>query len=249
MDRERLRKKVVLNLLTSPWTLFPVVAGLTTVALAWAAGMATGWPGILGIGSVLFGLGTLASRWVLKGDDITRKEFEELQNEQDLEHTKRLDRLDVELQGDDDPRTEEALRTLRAFHEDFQSSQEWMPNVGVKVSFEIANSVEKLLKESIVSLRRSFELWEAAQNMKTRKGRESLLESRREILKEIDENIKQLARTLDELRTMEVKVRDEDRLSRIRSELRESLDVASRVDERLHTLEQELAHEDRVRGE
>ena len=140
------------------------------------------------------------------------------------------------------------LRTLIS-HEDFQSSQEWMPNVGVKVSFEIANSVEKLLEESIVSLRRSFELWEAAQNMKTRKGRESLLESRREILKEIDENIKQLARTLDELRTMEVKVRDEDRLSRIRSELRESLDVASRVDQRLHDLEQELAHEDRVRGD
>ena len=85
--------------------------------------------------------------------------------------------------------------------------------------------------------------------MKTRKGRESLLESRHEILKEIDENIKQLARTLDELRTMEVKVRDEDRLSRIRSELRESLDVANRVDERLHSLEQELAHEDRVRRE
>ena len=99
MDRERLRKKVVLSLLTSPWTLFPVVVGLTTVAISWAAGLATGWPGLLGIGSVLFGLGTLASRWVLKGDDITRKAFEQLQGEQDLEHTKSLDRLDIQLQG------------------------------------------------------------------------------------------------------------------------------------------------------
>lgn len=249
MDREKYRNKVLLDLLTSPWTLLPTVAGLTSMAVAWGADMLTGWPGMAGIGAVLFGLGTLASRWILKGDDITRKAFEELQGEQDRAHRKSLDDLDAQLQGDDDPRTEDALRTLRAFQQDFQNNQEWMRNIGAKASFEIANSVEKLFDESIVFLKRSFELWEAAQGMKTRKGRESLLDSRREILLEIEENIKQLARTLDELRTMEVKVRDDDRLSRIRSELRESLDVASRVDERLHSLEQELAHESRVRGD
>ncbi len=106
--------------------------------------------------------------------------------------------------------------------------------------------MEKLFKESIISLERTLELSKAAQKMRTRKGRDSLLDSREQILEEIDKNIRQLAQTLDGLRTLDVKAGTDEHLARIRSELEESLDVAYRVDERLQTLEEELEHGPRL---
>ena len=240
MDRVTYRNRVLVDLLASPWSLIPGVGGISLLTLQWALSLGGEWLTFAGVASLLTAVGTVVTRWFLSGDEITREAFESLQGDLAKEQEQELDRLEARLRNDYDPRTEESLRLLRALYADFGDDAEWIPQIGAKAALEISTSVEKLFRESIASLERTLEIWDAAQKMRTRKGRNSLIDSREEILVEIDKNVAQLAKTLDGLRALRLKKGQEAKLGRIRQELKESLEVAYRVDDRLQNLEAEL---------
>ena len=240
MDRDRFRQKVLANLLTHPGTLWPVVAGLSALMVAWGVDAGGGWLTMGGLGAVVAGLGTLATRWLLGSDDISERVFEQLQGEVDRDRQRRLDVLDGRLQADDDPRTEGLLRRLRAIDRDFATGRESLERLGAKTALDVTRRTDLLFQESVRSLERTLELWRGARQMRTREGRASLLEAREKIIQEIEENFQHLASTLDRLRTLELKTSDDERLAKLRGELQESLDVAYRVEERLQSLEDEL---------
>jgi hypothetical protein len=240
MDRARLRQKVLLDLLSAPWTLLPAVGGLSLLLLAGAGSRGAEYLILGGIGGLLAGVGSLLTRWILRGDAITKKAFEALQAEGFRKEEDALNELGRRLQRDDDPRTEEHLRELRALYTRFRSNAGWSTQLGQRSALAIAGQVESLFKGCLQSLERSLEFWDTAQKMATREARATVLDARERLLGEIRMSIQQLARTIDEVQALAVKRKEEQDLARIRRELDESLVVARRVEERMQALDAEL---------
>lgn len=238
MDKERLRNKVMGKLLASPWTVVPAAMGITGLAAGWAGDSAT--LAFAGFAACLASVGALATRWMFKVDDLSREAAEEMEAEERRQHEESLNALDRRLQRDKDPSTEQRLRKLRYVYRRFQEASDWRTQVDRRSAFEIANKVEKLFKACIMALERSVVLWETAQRMTTRRGRDNVLASREKVLEDVDASVIQLARTIDGVLSLAVESSGESDLANLRSELNESLDVARRVEERMHSLETEL---------
>jgi hypothetical protein len=241
MDRSRLRKKVLLDLVSWPWALFPGVGGLTLMLLAGAANQAAPYVAFAGLASLLAGIGSLATRWIYRAEDVTKKAFEELQAEALKKEERDLDALDRRLrQEDDDPRTERHLAQLRRLYTGFRNDSTWATRMKQGAAVEIAQKVESLFRGCVHSLERSLELWQTAHKMATKDARAKVLEVREHLLEEIEQSIQQLARTIDEVQALAVKAKEQQDLAQIRQELNESLAVARRVEERMQALEAEL---------
>ncbi len=208
--------------------------------MAWAVGQGTALLSFLGLGGLLAGLGVLATRWILRRDEIHQAAFKELQEEAFRRQAEDLDDLDRRLQQDDDPRTETTLRELREIYGEFKSDASWAEGLKTRVSFEIVSRVERLFEECVKSLGRSLELWEAAQKMRTPELKKDLLESRSALLGEISRSLEQMRKTVDSVRALRLDKTDASSHARIREELDASLEVARRVEERMRSLEHEL---------
>ncbi len=240
MDRSRFRKKVLLDLLSSPWTVLPTALLWSLFLAAWAVGQGAVLLSFLGLGGLLAGLGAMATRWILRGDEISRDAFKELQAEAFRKQAEALDDLDRRLQRDDDPRTETTLRELREIYEEFKKDASWAEGLKTRVSFEIASKVERLFEECVNSLRRSLELWEVAEKMRTETLRKEMLESRSSLLGEISRSLEQMQKTVDSVHALRLEKSDTTRHAQIREELDASLEVARRVEERMRSLEHDL---------
>lgn len=240
MDRSGLRKKVLLDLLTSPWTLVPAAVGLSSFIVGWALSQGLALFPLLGFGGLLAGVGSFFTQWILRGDDVTRKAYKELEQEAVAEREAELDDLDRRLQRDKDPRTEQTLRELRDVYSGFKGDRTWSEQLDAKAAFEIASRVERLFRECVHSLGRSYELWETAEKMRTEGFREKVLNEREQLLDEISQSLSQLAGTIDNVRALALKKGETEKLNRIRHELDESLEVAKRVEERMRGLEADL---------
>ncbi len=241
MDGSRFRKKVLLDLVTHALVLVPGVFGLSCLVLSWALARGVGMLSFLGVAGLLASVGALASRWILKSDDIIKKTFEDLQAEALREQDKALDELDRKLRKDRDSRTQASLRELREIYEEFKHQGAWASNLGAKQAFDLANKVEELFRGSIRALERSLELWEASRRMRTKESKQRVLRRRDEIVEDVQESVHQLAHTIDGVQTLALGgQRTSEDLSRVRAELDESLAVARRVEERMQSIDLEL---------
>lgn len=240
MDPSKLRKRVLLNLATSPWVLLPTVAGLSLLLLTGVLPQGMEYLVLGGVGGVLTGIGALATRWVYGSDELTRQALEELRAEALAEEEKAIDALAQRLLTDDDPRTEVHLQKLRSLYRDFRADTAWTTRVSPFVAVEIAQNVDSLYKGCVRSLERSLEFWQTAKKMTTSEARKKILDARERILDDIAGSIDQLARTLDEVRTLGVKVDAGEDLAHLREELGASLTVARRVEERMQELDAEI---------
>ena len=240
MDKARFRKKVLTDLFSSPWTVLPSVLGMTGVITAVAQGQGSGNLGFLGICGILAGLGSLATRWIYRLDEIGEKAARDLQNEEWQKRDRELDRLDRRLRRDGDPRTEKGLRELRAIYREFRRDSKWSRGINKAAAVEIGSKVERLFHGCLESLEIAQELWESAARMRTREHKGSLLKRREALVIEVGQSVEQLAKTVDGVMTLALDVGDSDQLARIRQELDESLEVAQRVEERMDSLGAEL---------
>ncbi len=241
MDRSSFRKKVILDLVSSPWTMVPVAGGLSLLMSSWAMGGGADWLAFLGVSGLLAGVGALFTRWIFRSDKIARDAFEALQAEAQKEQERTLDDLDKRLRQDKDPRPEACLEDLRSMYDAFRKNNNLDRRLGHQSAIEITNKVEKLFRSCILSLERSHELWKTSREMKTSKARDALCEERERTVEEILASTKQMAKSLDEIQAMlVVQKHDERQLAQIRQELDESLEVARRVEQRMQSLEDEL---------
>jgi methyl-accepting chemotaxis protein len=240
MDRTKLRRKVILDLLSTPWTVVPTVAGASSLMVAWAAEVGGGWLTFAGIAGLLAGVGSLATQFIFNVEEATRRASEALAAEAQQEHEDKLDALDARLKKDKDHRDERSLQELRELYRRFRQDAAWASNLAQRSALEIGNKVEKLFQGCIISLERSLALAEAARKMNTSAGRQRLLDSREKLLDEVRQSIDQLAKTLDGVKSLAVDQHANDHLAQIRRELDESLEVARRVEQRMQSLEEEL---------
>ena len=240
MDPSSFRKKVILNLLGSPWTVVPAAGGLTLLLASWAVGSGVALLQVLGVTALLTSIGSLCTRWIFQSDRITREVFEAMQAEAERKAEQELDNLDHRLRQDRDPRPEACLAELRDLYDAFKKNTELPKNIGHEAALEITNKVEKLFKSCILSLERTHELWLTAREMKSRQARDSLCEDRERIVQEIQASTQQLARTLDVVHTLAANQGQDGQLAQIRQELNQSLEVARRVEQRMQSMEAEL---------
>ncbi len=240
MDTSRFRRKVLQSLFVSPWSLIPVVLGLSLLIISWGFGSTMDLTAFVGICGLLGGVGAVATRWILSLDDISKRALKEIQDEAAFEREAALDELDRQLRQDEDERTEESLRALRELYGAFRKDTGWADGLGSKVAFEMATKVERLFQGCLDSLRRSLDLWRRAENMRTTKARDTILGNREKLIVEVEKSIEQLERTVDGVQALAVNRDGSEDLARIRRELDESLEVAKRVEERIRSMETEV---------
>ena len=226
-DTPALRRRVVRDLLTSPLTVLPAVAGVGLVgaaAVLFSPLLAFG-----GVAALAAGAGATATRWLLGAEAMTERAWDAHHAEQRKARERELDQLDSQLKRDRDVRTEQHLRRLRELH-GLLVEQEGVPP-------EVRSRAEELVGHSVRALGRTLELLQRAKRLRTVEAHRRLLADREAVIGEVADNVRALGKALDEVRALR---RDEGSvggMADVRAELGRSLDVARRVDARLREME------------
>jgi len=241
LNQAKYRKNVLVRLLSSPWTLWPFVAGVTALLGLWTFSIRSGIAVFAAIAAILGGLGIFGTRLLLGSESLGREAIQELQEEARAARDKRLDELDGKLASDGDPRTEASLRDLRALAKAFHDGQAWSASLNARSTFDILAGVEQLFNRCVISLEKTLELWYAARDMATLEARDPILEQRERIIEDVGKSIGQLGKILAGIQTLgtEGGVENSD-LARIRQELDQSLEVARSVEKRIQSLDREI---------
>ena len=239
-DETKLRRRVLLKLLSSPVTMLPFLGGVTVTAASWALNVRPAAGLFVGLAGVLAATGTFFTRLLLAGEDTAKETIKEIQEEDSLSREAALDALDERLAMDGDRRTESALRDLRTFVRKFREERLVSAHLNSRTAFDVVQRVEDLFDRCVASLEESLDLLETARQMNTREARRPILDQRERIIREVGESVVHLGRILVQIQEIRTADSPAAGLNRIREELDRSLDVARRVDERMQALEREL---------
>lgn len=233
---DELKKKVLLDLFASPWTIVPLVGGLSAWMLSWAVDGNTAL-NLIGLGGIMTGLGIQASRLIFGIEQLTEKAYSYLTEKQKRERNERLDQLSVKLNKDGDPRSEECLKRLRRL---YASLEEDAPRDQASLVFR--EKVDKLFAAAVKQLERSWKLWEKAKRLPGRTG-DPLLAERKKAVDEVVLTVNHLTKTVEQYQALQIEDSD-DELSRLREELDRTIEVARRTDEYMDSLDTKSAYDE-----
>lgn len=246
LDEGKLKRRILLKLVSSPLTLLPFVGGVTTMVGAWALNTHVPIGLFAGLAGILVGTGAFLSRLTLGGETAAKQVLEEMQQEARRAREAALDDLDARLAADGDPRTESALRDLRTFMKAFHERETWASGLNSRLTYDIMQGVEELFNRCVQSLEETLKLWRTAQEMRTKSARTPILGQRERIIREVASSIDQLGKLLVELQNLESGARAPAGLARVRKELDQSLAMARSIDEHMKALDKEYDTADRV---
>jgi len=240
LGRNEFNRRYLLRLLTSPWTLGPLVLGASIFLAAWAFSMEIGLAIFAALVCAFGGLGVFCTRLLMGSEKVSKAVIEDMQKEAHKKREKNLDNLDSRLARDGDSRTESCLRDLRALAKGFRKVQKSGADVGVHDAFSIASGVEELFSRSVSLLEQTLELHETARSMATEEARKPVLKRRERIVQDVTESISQLGKVLAGVQALRSGENVQSDLARIREDLDQRLAVAKRVEERIRTLEEQI---------
>jgi hypothetical protein len=235
---EEVKKKVLLDLFASPWTLLPLATGLSAFMLSWA-GDGNVALNLVGLTGVLSSAGALATRLIYGLDSITENAYRYLHEKQQQQQQSALDALERRLASDPDPRTAESLRQLRRLYAGFVGDVESGKITGQ--THRLLERVEEVFRASVEQLQLSHDLWDAAERL-TGEARGAVLREREEAVQEVVRTIEHLGRTIEQFHTFQIK-RSTSELERLRADLDETIRVARRTDERMAAMDRPRAYE------
>lgn len=233
IDKKRLKNKILIGLLTSPFTLIPFVLGMTlfVVFITFSRKM-----GITLFGAITFFLGSIAgffTQLLMSGDKITQKALDELNREEQKKKDDALNTLDRQLCSDGDPRTEGYLRDLRAVCKAFIEKRDSFNSANISILFDVVSGIDQLFRECIRSLQQTLEILRLANQVGTEKTRKTLLSQRESIVNDVGKTIDHLTKILQDFQKIEEGDQVNTRLTQIRKDLDESIEIAKAVDQRL----------------
>jgi hypothetical protein len=238
---EEMRRRVLMRHLTSPLTLAPFLAGVTTLAGLWAFSMRSGLAVFGGVALLLGAAGSFLTQALLGSERVARRVMNDLRKEAESRREKTLDDLDRRLIADGDPRTEANLRDLRVLSKAFREDRSWPRGLNTQTTFDILGGVDLLFERCVLSLERSLELYRTARMIRTRATREQILRQRENVVQDVARSIEQLGTILGKVHAIEAGDEGENTaLSGIRDELDRSLEVAQSVERRVRELDQEI---------
>ena len=145
MAESGLRKRVLLDVVASPWVLIPAAVGGTLLMGAWAVDKAQHVLAFMGLASLAVSAGSLVTRWITSKDQIIDRALQQEQSEARRNYEKRLDDLHQRLLTDGDPRTEHAMAMLRDLQSRLKAVQ---TDPRLRPPVEIVVSAQKLADSS-----------------------------------------------------------------------------------------------------
>ena len=236
---DSLKKKVLLDLFVSPWTVVPIVGGLSAFLVSWGLDGVTAL-NIAGLCGLLVGSGIQATRLIFGIEQLTENAQQYLREQEEAEETARLDALSRKLLRDGDARTQKCLKTLRVLHADFRRQAE---ADGSPTTLAVRAKVDELTEASVAQLERAYDLWEKARKLPKSTAR-PLLERRKEAVDEVVHTIEHLVETIAAYHDSRTK-RDAEGLARLRGELDQTLEMARRAEARIDAIGRETAYDER----
>lgn len=240
-ETTRIKRKMLLNMLTGPATAVPFLAGVTALIATWALGLRADMGVLAGLAGILGAAGLFFTNLFLRGDTYAKQAVDETQRETRAERERKLDDLDLRLCKDNDPRTEAALRDLRSLvraFDDLRASSG--SELNALTTSNIATGVHELFGQCVDSLERSWNLWQTAEKLRTRAAKEPILKQREEIIAEVGRSIRQLGQILVAIQNLGTGDGAKSDLARISEELDQRLAVARQVEQRVRAFESTL---------
>lgn len=232
-----IRNKVLWDLVLSPLTIMPVVAGLG--AGLWSATMGgPAWLNVAAAVSVLGGIGLLGLRSVFSTDRLAKQAYAELHAEQRERQEKELDRLRSRLRSDKDPRTQTYLRDLRGLYESFLEDVDdgtLSRSAGI-----VLDDVDKLFRAAVKHLEHSYDLWKTSSRL-SGDAEQKLMAEREQVIQEVKQTIEHLSTSIEQFHYFRVD-ENESELDKLRSELDQTMQVARRAEERVAALDDERTY-------
>lgn len=230
VDVDKLKQRIIFNLLVTPTTVGPFTAGATILLVSWALGANAVWP-FIGLLSIFAGFGMAATNYFYNFDKASERAIESLREQAKELKEDELDELDECLVAARGPRPDldqTYLRELREMYSQFVGDIE---SGSLKtVTRDIREQVKLLFDACIEALEHSYDLWESASKIKKSETKNSILREREKVIDEVGKSVERFQTTIDEVRTLNLKA-TEDSLSKIRTELSESLEIARKTNE------------------
>ena len=156
-DRERLKQKVILDLLGNPVTLWPFVGGVAALLAAVVLPIDPAIPAFIGLTGIVGSMGGFALRMLYRRDVIFDRAAKELEDEESRAQLAAIDELYAKLRADGEPRTEQLLADLRSLtamaHDDgtwpaITSSVKAAPAIEGRKRLNISHLQEKTEREN-----------------------------------------------------------------------------------------------------
>jgi hypothetical protein len=233
MDKQEYRKRVLLGLLTRPLTILPLVGGASLLIGSWALGQGGGALPFVGFLGMLGGVGSFLTSAFTGGGKVAEKVVEDLRREGQKSRERSLDELERRLTTDGDPRTERALRDLRGLARSLDQEDAWSSEFNARTGFDILSDVNRLFETSVGYLEKSLEIWRTAQGIRQPKVRETLMEQREHLVRDVQGGVEHLADVLAQLQALQAGAGSHSAIQNLRAELDQNLEVARRVEERM----------------
>lgn len=236
-QRRGLLSQMIRRVIWTPSFIMPVLAG---GLLAYAAEGT--FIGMLGAGLLIVCIFNAAAKWTWGRARLEKSALQDLLKKQRREHLTHLDDVRSSMRRDRDPRTSDLVKQLRGIFERL-----WTltpdPNSEWKETPEVYQQAMELYQSCLTLLKRTFELWIASKSVSTDRARHQLLDSRDELLGQVEASIDHLNASLDSLQTSGIdRTREELALhnSQLQKELEQGLEVARAVEKRMDELEREI---------
>ena len=219
--------------------IYPFAAGAITAFASWVFNFE---PKIFflfasAVMGIAIPIGSLITKWTIGTDDIAKRVHEELQHKQEED----LNALHIQLKEDGDTRTEQMLEELRTLHHSFQEDVNdggWMATLPLTVSAEITGKVTELFTQAVQCLKDTLRMYEKSRSSKLKNVRRVLQQHREKLIADVEQTIVQLTHLYTRVLTLSPDSNDTE-LSRLRSELDDSLAFAKMVDEQIRMSTQE----------
>ena len=237
IDKKLFREKFFLHLISNPYVIYPFAAGVLGVFASWVFNLE---PKILYLfASTVIGIGlpigALITKWTTGTDDIAKRVHEEILHEAQQRQEQELNALHEQLEKDGDKRTEQMLEELRALHQSFQEEARdagWMATLPITVSAEITGKVTELFTQAVQCLKDTLKMHEKSKDSQLATVKQVLQQHREQQIADVQQTIVQLSHLYARVLTLSPES-NETELSRLRTELDESLAFAKKVDEQI----------------
>ena len=240
IDRKLFRKKFLLHLLGNSYVLFPFAAGGSIAFASWVFNLE---PKILylfgsAILSILVPIGTLISKWATGTEDIAEQVHSEILQEVHQKHEDDLNILHEQLEADGDDRTERMLEELRALHTSFQEEaggDGWMGTLPISVRADLTDKVSQLFTQAVQCLKDTLKMHQKSRDTQLATVKSVLQQHREQQIEDVQQTIVQLSHLYARVLMLNPES-DETELTRLRSELDESLTFAKQVEAKIREL-------------
>ena len=229
MDRDELRRRLLLRLFGSPITLLPALGGIVAATSPLLFPIDWGIPLFLGVLGISTAVGSLAFRGTVRREAIAGQILADLEAEAVQQRRKQLNLLKTRLKSDDDTRDENVLEDLLGLVEAVREDDSWRAGINVVAAADILVGIDELFDTSVASLQRCVELRDMAQKLNTPEASAHLMAEREVLLGEIQQSVRALTALVTDLRVLgSGGAKHADRFSSLRKNLDRSLEAARR---------------------